>query len=368
MHPRLLSWLKGNQGRVITSPREAMFKRKTKSYKLVSVHEDTEQVKITFINGSAGLPLHFWMFDRALDFIRTNPDKFFWLGAKVSPPYYLETVEGEIWKQPTKVSPYKVSPFICDFLVLVGLAEYGHAISTTKKRRVQGVRYSQKRPTVPHDDKMIEKIRFIQKNKEAIDRWLEEHEEELAEARKNYSWGKKDTFECIRERNVVSKSIILSRIHNNGGLDLKTLDKIIQWGFNRKFPLRDEEQAIEITKKAFEELDRDNVQSAALTLLKIKGVGISRATKILSLFDQENLCIFDSRVGNALSNLTNKSEKIILCPPGYGREYDIISKKKWAEQYQRMLWTVQYMTDYMNRKGYTYRAADIEMALFMMGK
>jgi hypothetical protein len=40
----------------------------------------------------------------------------------------------------------------------------------------------------------------------------------------------------------------------------------------------------------------------------------------------------------------------------------------WAEQYQRLIWTLEVIRDHLNTKGHTFRIADIEVALFMMGK
>ena len=198
---------------------------------------------------------------------------------------------------------------------------------------------------------------------------MEENEDEIIANRASYSWGNKTTLECVKERNDISKAIIISRIKNDGGVHLNTLDKVIKWGFGRKFPLRDTEKALKITRKAFSYLDKGDLQKAIKTLLEIHDVGIARASKVIGLFDQENLCIYDSRVGNALKFLKHGDEKIILCPPSYTREYDIVSNKgDWAEQYERLIWTLEVIQDNLNRKGCTFRLADIEMALFMMGK
>ncbi len=101
----------------------------------------------------------------------------------------------------------------------------------------------------------------------------------------------------------------------------------------------------------------------------IPKVGISRASKILGLFDQENLCIYDSRVGNALKDLKYDNGKIVLCPAGYGRQGDAVSDDKtWAENYERLILALEIVRDYLNERGHTYRLADVEMGLFMMGK
>jgi len=212
------------------------------------------------------------------------------------------------------------------------------------------------------------KIAFLKKYKSTILNWVKTKEELIKSSRDSYSWNDKTTLDCVKNRNEISRKIILSRIKNSGGIDLDTLDQVIKWGFRRKFPLRDPKASLEITHKAFDYLDEGDIKEATKILLKIKYVGISRASKILGLFDQENLCIYDSRVGSALKDLKYGNEKIILCPPGYGRDYDAVSKPEiWAEYYEKLIWTLEIIRDYLNERGYTYRLADVEMALYMMG-
>ena len=386
MDQRVLSWLKNNIGKTFESPRKEVFKIYPSPIKIVAADENKKRVEFDFVEKQTkALPLHFWMFDRTLPYLRTNKEKFIWLGARVQPPYDDDTVEGQIWKEPYPYSsPYKISPHICDVLVLVGVAEYGYT-NSTKGRSVQGVKYTDVQSGIPlptpkplpeplskNIDLEIndnERTDFIKTYKRTIIKWTEENELEIVRNRSMYSWGNKSTLKCVRERNDISRAIILSRIKNGGGVDLDTLDKVTQWGFGRNFPLRDNEKALQITQKAFNNLDEGNLKKATKILLNIKGVGISRASKILGLFDQENLCIYDSRVGHALKNLVYENKKIILCPPGRNRKGDTVTKADvWAEQYQGLVWALEIVRDYLNEKVYTFRLDDIEMALFMMGK
>lgn len=50
---------------------------------------------------------------------------------------------------------------------------------------------------------------------------------------------------------MVSKAITMSRIRNQGAVDLRTLDQVMEWGFNRKYPDRDPEKALKTTLEAF---------------------------------------------------------------------------------------------------------------------
>ena len=346
--------------------------------KLVAVHENDKTVEIDFIGGkSKAQPLFFWMFNLALDYLIANEGRYIWLGTDLKPPYKDDTIERTIWKDQS-TSPYKVAPFICDFLVLSGVAEYGYARNPETAKEVQVIRYIHSPtqepgkylpmdPTIP--GKIEAKTVFLRKYQEAILKWSEENEDKIIEGRAGYSSKNKPTLECVKSRNDVSREIVLSRIRNGGGVDLETLDKVTMWGFDRRFPLRDPDEALRITTEAFNHLDVWAIREAILTLLQINGVGISRASKIIGLFDQENLCIYDSRVGNALKTLKYQGEKIILCPPGQNRNGDLnVGNPKWAEHYERLIWTLEVIQDDLNQKGCTYRLADVEMALFMMGK
>ena len=387
MDLQVLQWLHSNIGREFISPRNDIFGRRPLNFKIIEVNENSKLVRITFIGGSSNpLPLHFWMFDRTLIYLRNNPNQSFPIGARLQPPYPKDSVEGEIWKEPLLYSsPYKSSPHILDILVYAGMVEFTWVRSRETGRRVQGVKFNLKgQPPYPVEDSKLNvdthleykykpdpnpKQKFFSKYRETIEKWTEENKAGIIDNRLKYSWDTKNRFVCENERNQVARSITQSRIRNGGPIDLETLDKVIKWGFNRPYPCRDPEKALETTGKAFNYLDKGDVKQATLVLLETKYVGISRASKILGLSDQENLCIYDSRVGTALQTLFHEGKPLIPTPPSQVRDYDSnIPKKGWAEHYERLIWTAEVIKNYMNVQGCTYRLADVEMALFMMGK
>lgn len=103
--------------------------------------------------------------------------------------------------------------------------------------------------------------------------------------------------------------------------------------------------------------------------MEIHGVGVAGATKILGLSNQKEFCIYDSRVGYALSDLNVGDEKLIKCPQGRGGEHgDIATDEEWALNYQRLIWTLQIMREYLVGGAADIRISDLEMALFMKGK
>ena len=143
MDNRVIEWLKSNVGRTFSSPRKAAFGGSPYDLMISNVDVQAEEVKIKFIGSKYDAqPLHFWMFNRIFQYLREKRDKFVWLGTKLQPPYYPDTVEGKIWKKPypTGKTSYKASPHVCDIITLAGLAEYGYAVNPKTRRRVQGVR------------------------------------------------------------------------------------------------------------------------------------------------------------------------------------------------------------------------------------
>lgn len=78
--------------------------------------------------------------------------------------------------------------------------------------------------------------------------------------------------------------------------------------------------------------------------------------------------IYDSRVGTALRTLLDGDERIVKCPVGRSREGDMCNDEAWADNYVILLVVLGVIRDRMNEKGYPFNIADVEMALFMMGK
>ncbi len=214
----------------------------------------------------------------------------------------------------------------------------------------------------------MDKEQFTRKYKQVILDWAKDNKSRLIEGRKNYSWRDKAPKACLDERDQISKEIIFSRLHHAGGVTLETLDLIMASGDFGQFPLRDEAKVLEITRRAFDFVDKGKVSDAIEELLSIKGVDIARASKIIGLFDQERFCIYDSRVGQALKTLQFAEKPALNCPAGPVEPGDICSDARWAENYQRLIWTLEIIRDYLHSEGYPFSTADIEMALFMMGK
>jgi hypothetical protein len=214
----------------------------------------------------------------------------------------------------------------------------------------------------------LDKARFLKKHKQTILDWTKANQSRLIEARKNYSWKDKEAQTCLTERDEIRKSIDFSRSQNSGGIDLVTLDLIMSWGGFGKFPLRNEQKVLDITRQVFDYVEHDKLSEAVNTLLAIDGVDISQASKIIGLFDQDRFCIYNSIVGNALKTLQFEEKPVLKCPVGPKNPEDICSDQRWGENYQHLIWTLQVIKNYLNNEGCPFSIADIEMALYMMGK
>lgn len=100
-------------------------------------------------------------------------------------------------------------------------------------------------------------------------------------------------------------------------LDILSLSGLVKYTYTND---RDTRRALEVTGRAFELLDMGDIKGAVMVLFREKGMRISRATNIIGLSDQENLCIYDNRVGYALRTLTYDMERLVKIPPhGKGR-------------------------------------------------
>jgi hypothetical protein len=85
------------------------------------------------------------MFDRVLNYLRNNKGRPVRLGARVTPPYEKDTLEGEIWKRPYTIgnSTYKAASHICDILVLVGLVQYVLSVNPLTGRKIQCAKFAE---------------------------------------------------------------------------------------------------------------------------------------------------------------------------------------------------------------------------------
>ena len=159
------------------------------------------------------------------------------------------------------------------------------------------------------------KTDFLQKYTTLIISWANPHKDALIAGRKNYRWKKNSLAESLGKRNRLTRLIAQSRMRNNGGVDLATLDEIMAWGFprNPQFIPRDPNKCLETTRQAFNLLDEGKTAEAICKLMSFPLI-ISCASKIVGLSDPNYFAIYDSRVGIALETLTDGDKRLIKIP------------------------------------------------------
>lgn len=218
----------------------------------------------------------------------------------------------------------------------------------------------------------ITKQLYLENYRETIVNWISEKETEILDVldKKRYSVRGQSFEVSVGKRNALEMKIKESRLKNNGGVDLATVDDICRWGFGRDFPERDPDEVLKVTRNAFESADKDDFHNAAFEMMKPTGVNISRASKIIGLSDQEKFCVYDSRVGHALRTLKKGGVKLIRCPPDQSskRDWDSGTKKIRAIDYERLIWTMGVFREHFKNRDRILRAADIEIALYVIGE
>lgn len=193
--------------------------------------------------------------------------------------------------------------------------------------------------------------------------WFDRHAEDLVRWRAAYAWPGGGVGRDDLERMIVKD------LRHMGCVSGETFDEVLHWGFGRRSGLTDDEIR-EATKTAFTRLDEGDLAGAASTLMKLPGIGISRASKVLSLSDQQNLGVYDSHAAHGLADLEAHGSRAIPIPPDKGGRLprDHCSPVGWAEGYARFTAVLRLLHELAAEDPRTARklprVADVEMALF----
>jgi hypothetical protein len=367
MESEILQWISNNLNKWLVSPRKVAFNpRRIKEFMLMEPLNDSVLIKFKD-SKSPEFKLFFWMFDRTISHLESGEKAP--IGAAVRPPYRPGSVEEAIWRKPYPLekSPYKVSSHVCDILSLSGWIDFVYVKNLETGNDLQGVLLKQEKIWNPQSI-LVEKENFLKRYEKTIRVWTGGNKYKLTRERINYRINNQPTKKSIESRNILAKNIVLSRIKNQGGLDLDTVDAVMKWAGYQAFPLRDEIDVLDSTSRAFHRLDLGDIVGAVEILLSINGVNISIASHLIGLFDQYRYAIFDNRIGNALRSLQYSGERIIKCPPGSNQLGDKLSNSGWAKNYVYLIWTLWVICDRMNEEGVLFNIADAEMALSAIGE
>jgi hypothetical protein len=191
---------------------------------------------------------------------------------------------------------------------------------------------------------------------------------QLTNWKNSYQWPQNVFLqESLSLRNQL-ESRIQNDLNNRGYLDKTTFDAVMIWGFGRPSNLTD--TAIkEATQIAFKYLAQERLKDASLTLTKLPGIGISRASKILALSDQNNLGIYDSRAAHGLSDLSCDGRRMIPIPPGKVIAGDShLSTDNFCSAFEQYVWVLRGLHNYCQNDStlsrHFGRVSDLEIAFF----
>ncbi|MDQ3740604.1 MAG: hypothetical protein M3389_06630 [Actinomycetota bacterium] len=200
--------------------------------------------------------------------------------------------------------------------------------------------------------------------REAVDRFWREHRHRLADLADALPWEG-----GTEARQALARKVEAERA-GTGSLSKDTFDRVLRWGFGRGSTLT-EEEINHATREAFASLARGDATGAVNRLRQLRGIGVSRATKVLALADEANLGIYDSHAAAALQSITQDGKPLVPVPPGKSRQVrglPTASQDQLAEAYptytavlRRLLENAQKDRRFGKR---FRRVADIEKALF----
>jgi len=115
------------------------------------------------------------------------------------------------------------------------------------------------------------------------------------------------------------------------------------WGFGTESKCSDN-QIQDATRQAFQLLRQDQIAGAAWQLVQLPGIGISRASKVLALKNQNDFGIYDSHSAHGLSDLVDASgNRVVLIPPGRNNLIpgDHATKKQFCAAFERFTWVLR---------------------------
>jgi hypothetical protein len=105
--------------------------------------------------------------------------------------------------------------------------------------------------------------------------------------------------------------------------------------------------------------------------MDIKGVGISRASKVLSFADPASIAIYDSRAADGL-DLTCNGKRCLPIPPARGSRRGSLRRDDWPTAFDRYVHVVRHLCELAgsepNLAESFKRAADFDLTFFARSK
>ncbi|MBD3339231.1 MAG: hypothetical protein GF353_08980 [Candidatus Lokiarchaeota archaeon] len=208
---------------------------------------------------------------------------------------------------------------------------------------------------------------FINNYRDLLAEYWGKISSEILEWKNQYEWPKGIKLEkAIEIRNSLEISI-KKNLNTYNYITKEVFDQVMVWGFG--IPTKIPERTInEVTKRAFAELQSNNISGCAKILTEIYGVGISRASKIIALSNQDCLGIYDSRAAHGLFDLVFNDKRLIPIPPGKVIAGDYLPNYGYCEAFQKYIYVLKFLLSKAQKEdGLSNdfkRVADVEIALF----
>lgn len=209
---------------------------------------------------------------------------------------------------------------------------------------------------------------FIKTYKPTLENYWKTVSPSLMHWKQSYHWPNNVSLQkAVSLRNQL-ETLINDDLNNHEYLSKATFDSVMSWGFGRSSNVTANEIK-KATQIAFNYLAQEKLKEAALALTRLPGIGISRASKILAISDQNNLGIYDSRAAHGLSDLTYDGFRIIPIPPGRVIAGDShLSTEHFCAAFEQYTWLLKYFqtccqNDLSLNQDFR-RISDIEIAFF----
>lgn len=197
--------------------------------------------------------------------------------------------------------------------------------------------------------------------------------ETIIQSYNQFEWQKTHFTEALQIRQKLEDKMKNALAKKDDNKIDEAINDIYYWGFRKRKPTTNDEEwkgiARNLVKKYFEGSKKEKVE-ALNKMLNEKGIGIATASKWICFCDQKIYAIYDSRVSLALRSIVSESKKrifpIVARRSTKTRRYpigDAISVQEMVESYCLYLDTLEEMNKMIGMS-----SAEIEMALFMLGK
>src|SRR5487761_827410 len=128
---------------------------------------------------------------------------------------------------------------------------------------------------------------WLKENEEVITKWWIARRYELREYREGYRWPRNlSTEESLRRRADIAQAV-RTEVEGRGTITRRAAERVLEWGGVRLPPNTDDLELENALDRGFVALKADDTEGAAHAISNLPGFGISRASKLLALSDED---------------------------------------------------------------------------------